>query len=936
MSPFRVSVVCVVCACLLVPVGASAQGPMTNGAIHEATIASMGETDVWTFTASQGDSIFVNIGEVGPDTSFMPWIQLENPSGVLMSTGTGALAVQLSAIAPVTGVYTVRVGDAGQDGSGAYRLTLAAVPGIFTVSGGDEGGAIATDGTPSPGTIYRGDIDVWTFTALAGVPVSARITETVSGGVDTGFAPWIMLFGPGGTAIASRSGESAAQIDTLSPASGVYTLVVRSADSGSDGEGSYDLAVQVSTVDFRVTTSTGANGSLSPGYTQVVPGGTKLTFTVTAALGYEIAAVTGCGGTLTGTQFSTGGITENCTVAATFKPIVLPTLSLDKTALSFGIVSGAAGVLVTPAQVVRLVQGGEPNVSWTVTSTQPWLHVSPSSGMGTADLTVSVSSVPSLATTPLSTGHILFGFTAIANNPGSIQVAVRPALDMPALGTIDTPTDNRTGVTGAVPFTGWAVDDIGVARVAICRAAVVGEFAPVDPNCGGAAEIFIGFAVTIDGARPDVAAAFPGYPANTFGGWGLMVLTNMLPNQGNGTYVFHAYAQDLSGRATVLGTRTMTCANAQATLPFGAIDTPALGGTASGSSYVNFGWALTPQPKTIPTDGSTITVLVDGLSQGHVTYNNYRPDVATLFPGLSNSNGAIGFKVLDTTALANGTHTIVWVVTDDQGATEGIGSRFFTVSNSSAMTAAPPPASADAASLALLPLSGTPVASRRGWDLTAPFETVPPGTSGQVIVRAEEVDRVELRLAADGRRTVGYLRSPDGLAALPIGSSLDEGTGTFTWAPGVGFVGNYDFVFVMLDGAMPVTRHEVRIVLQPKGRGAVGPQVVIDIPTKQQDVGQPFMLAGWAADLGAMTGTGISTVHVWAYPLTREAPIFLGVADTGRRPDVATLYGAQFADAGYGLIVDGLTPGNYDLAVFAASAITGDFLPASVVRVTVR
>ena len=66
-----------------------------------------------------------------------------------------------------------------------------------------------------------------------------------------------------------------------------------------------------------------------------------------------------------------------------------------------------------------------------------------------------------------------------------------------------------TGVTGAIPFTGWALDDVEVTRVMICRAAVGAEVAPVDPNCGGAAQIFVGFAVFIDGARPDVAAYLP-------------------------------------------------------------------------------------------------------------------------------------------------------------------------------------------------------------------------------------------------------------------------------------------------------------------------------------------------------------------------------------------------------------------------------------------
>ena len=86
----------------------------------------------------------------------------------------------------------------------------------------------------------------------------------------------------------------------------------------------------------------------------------------------------------------------------------------------------------------------------------------------------------------------------------------------------------------------------------------------------------------------------------------------------------------------------MTCANASATKPFGAIDTPTQGGLASGAGFVNFGWALTPQPKMIPLNGSTITVLVDGAPLGPVDYNHERPDIETLFPGFQNTAGANG------------------------------------------------------------------------------------------------------------------------------------------------------------------------------------------------------------------------------------------------------------------------------------------------------
>ena len=38
--------------------------------------------------------------------------------------------------------------------------------------------------------------------------------------------------------------------------------------------------------------------------------------------------------------------------------------------------------------------------------------------------------------------------------------------------------------------------------------------------------------------------------------------------------------------------------------------------------------------------------------------------------------------MLDTTALAEGQHTIAWVVTDSLGEANGIGSRYFSVANS--------------------------------------------------------------------------------------------------------------------------------------------------------------------------------------------------------------------------------------------------------------
>ncbi len=90
---------------------------------------------------------------------------------------------------------------------------------------------------------------------------------------------------------------------------------------------------------------------------------------------------------------------------------------------------------------------------------------------------------------------------------------------------------------------------------------------------------------------------------------------------------------------------------------------------------------MTPLPNTIQTDGSTINVYVDGQNLGHPTYNQYRGDIATLFPDNANSQAAGASYYLDTTTYSNGVHTIAWSVKDNAGNTDGIGSRFFTISN---------------------------------------------------------------------------------------------------------------------------------------------------------------------------------------------------------------------------------------------------------------
>ena len=69
---------------------------------------------------------------------------------------------------------------------------------------------------------------------------------------------------------------------------------------------------------YLVTATAGTGGTISPASRTVTHGETT-TFTVTPKTGYSINNVTGCGGSLVGTTYTTGGITAACTVSASFK-----------------------------------------------------------------------------------------------------------------------------------------------------------------------------------------------------------------------------------------------------------------------------------------------------------------------------------------------------------------------------------------------------------------------------------------------------------------------------------------------------------------------------------------------------------------------------------------------------------------------------------------
>ena len=446
----------------------------------------------------------------------------------------------------------------------------------------------------------------------------------------------------------------------------------------------------------------------------------------------------------------------------------------------------------TRTQYVYINRSGSGAKNWTAASNQGWLRVTPGSGAGSALIEVSVI--------PAGLGVGSYSGTISVTDPDAPQYApktvsvtltiIASAAAAPPFGAFDTPSDGST-VSGSIAVTGWALDDIDVKRVEIKREP---DSADAPSAIGSDGLVYIGEATFIPGSRPDVAAAYPAYPRSDWAGWGYMMLTHGLPRKGNGTFRLHAIAEDATGLRTRLGIKTITSDNARRVKPFGTLDTPGQAAVLSGTAYWSFGWALTPPPNMIPADGSTIWLTIDSAYIGHPVYNQYRADIASAFPECLNANGAVGAYQLDTTKYANGAHTIGWLVTDNGGNVDGMGSRFIAIQNTGST------ASAEMESLGL----GEDASGRMKIEV-----------AGENKVEIEELERLEISLIAQGGNGfVGW--GTDRSRPLPIGSTLDKDKGIFSWAPAAGFLGRHVLHFAVSDGQALSLPVRVEVTIFPK------------------------------------------------------------------------------------------------------------------------
>src|SRR5262249_6587288 len=248
-------------------------------------------------------------------------------------------------------------------------------------------------------------------------------------------------------------------------------------------------------------------GPVAAGFTSSIDVGNVPTWTFTtpaAGTAYAFRVV----------AYNNDGLSSapSATVYGNAEGTVPPTLTPDRTSLVFGIVASSTQPK-TRTQVIRLTQSAGATTSWSVQSSAAWLQVSPVAGSGSGAFALSL--VPGLVPASNAAASVTISAPGAANVIPSIPITldvVAASATQPPFGSFDTPVNNTSGITGSLAVTGWALDDVDVTRVRILRDPVAGE-TPGQP-------VYVGDAILLEDARPDVAAQYPGYPDYYRAGWG--------------------------------------------------------------------------------------------------------------------------------------------------------------------------------------------------------------------------------------------------------------------------------------------------------------------------------------------------------------------------------------------------------------------------------
>jgi hypothetical protein len=205
------------------------------------------------------------------------------------------------------------------------------------------------------------------------------------------------------------------EIAYLSEEAGKLTLQTRATLSGARR---LNIALSTTAPNYTVSTQASAGGSISPSSAQV-QFGQSTTFTLTPDTNFGVTSVSGCNGNLAGNTYTTGVITEPCTVAANFTP--LPAASFSAIGFKVGSPAPAGTQMIVGVRLAN-PDGSDPS-NVTVNYTLP-SGVTESGSLSCSYSSTQKRRTCSLTVTPTAAGTYNVPFTATRSGEVPVQIAV--------------------------------------------------------------------------------------------------------------------------------------------------------------------------------------------------------------------------------------------------------------------------------------------------------------------------------------------------------------------------------------------------------------------------------------------------------------------------------------------------------------------------------
>jgi RHS repeat-associated protein len=245
---------------------------IVSGQTVAGDILTSGQLDTYTFAAAVGNTFEVSVGPTDSTSNYRSKVTVLGPDSSQVgaaSTGFGLTSANVVYNVPSggAGTYTVEVQTDVAGALGTYDLDLVVVPATQAADSDGDGGAI-TSGQTKAGTInHYGDLDVYTFSAVAGNTFQLAVGPDITA---SNYRPDMTVYGPTGAQVATANdgfGDASANITYSVPTGGdgTYTVVVQSDNATTLGTYDLDLVVVPAT---QAADSNGDGGIITSGQTK--------------------------------------------------------------------------------------------------------------------------------------------------------------------------------------------------------------------------------------------------------------------------------------------------------------------------------------------------------------------------------------------------------------------------------------------------------------------------------------------------------------------------------------------------------------------------------------------------------------------------------------------------------------------------------------------